>query len=433
MVVAWNKLLWGTGPIDRLLLIVTVALLPMQANIPTFKGMGVLFFVFAGLIVYQLFVRPRILFRTAQHPVFLTGFIFLGIAFIFETVQGHSSYSGILRIGFMMIGGVLLASLCRDRRALESGMYGYILGGVILSALLVFTTQGRLNPSEAGGDFYEASVQRGKVFQGNPLKDNLNTMSFFAAQSAIVAIALALGETRFFQRYVLFGLSAICIMGTLIPMSRSGLVILVMSSGLALFSYGVMRPRVILAVGVLAAIALAWMPAMMWDRLTISTEKTQMSNYLQDSRVDVFQTVMKYFPEYAITGVGEGNYYGEWGSQRDFRQGNGQVMNPHNSYARVLINWGAIGLIAFLMFVWQVYRCLPTSKPRDPLKICLRALALAVFLWLFLIDTIQAKEFSMILGFLVAADLWVWPRKRGINTGARRVRHDTGVSSSPSK
>ena len=417
-----------TGSLDRFLLMGTVAMLPMQANIPTFGGMGVLFFIFSGLLVYQLFVRPNALFRTAKHPVFLTGFSFVCVAILLETMHEDSAYSSIVRIGFMLVGGVILASLCRDRSALVSGMYGYILGGVVLSCLLVFTTHGRLNAmDDATGDFYEASVQRGAVFSNNPLKDDLNTMSFFAALGAIVGIALALGEKRFFRRFTLFGLSTICVVGTIIPMSRSGLGILVICLGVALYSYGVMRPQVILVVAVLAVTTLVWMPAIMWDRLAISTERLQVTDDYKDSRVEVYQASLNHLSEYVITGVGEGNFYGKWGQRSDFLQKNGAITSPHNVYARVTINWGLMALAAFLILVWQAYRCLRIGSRTDPLWPCLQALALAVFLWLQVIDTLEAKEFSLILGFLVAADLWIWPKKRLTNKVDRGARHDTGV------
>ena len=436
-----NKSVVRTKSLDRLFLCGTVALVPMQANLPTFGGVGVLFVVFMILIIYQLMIHTGAFIRTAQHPVFLTGYAFLGIAGLFETLHGNSAYSGIIRIGFMLIGGVIIASLCRDRRALVAGMYGYVLGAVVLSFLLVFTTHEKLSASEATGDYMDASVQRKAVFAGNPLKDDLNTMSFFAAEGAIVATALALGKKHLFQRYLLFGFGAICMAGTFIPMSRSGLLILVISLAVIVYRYGIMRPQVILAVGGIAVTTLLWMPSIMWDRMTVSTERQQVTGDYEDSRVHVYGSFIKYLPEYVITGVGEGNFFGKWGEETDFANEKGKVVSAHNSFARVTINWGVMGLVVFLMLIWQAYRCLRKGYYTDPLHTCLLALGVAVFLWLLFIDTLEAKEFSLGLGFLVATDLWVWSRRQVtkkatlegkiLHSSNRRGCRDTQVFSLP--
>ena len=153
---------------ERWLLLFTIALLPQQSNLPKPGGFSLLFILFGLLIAYQVVCRPSILLRTARHPVFKAAYLFVGTALIVDMLHGNAAYYGIFRILFMLIGGILVASLCRDRQALLYGMYGYVIGATVLSGLLFATTYGKLGILAATGSFHDASYQRILLFADNP-------------------------------------------------------------------------------------------------------------------------------------------------------------------------------------------------------------------------------------------------------------------------
>ncbi len=398
--------------IERLLLMVTIAMVPQQSNLPKPGGFSLLFILFGFLIFYQVACRPGIFLRTARHSVFVAAYIFVGVALIIEILHGNAAYNEIFRIVFMLVGGIVIASLCRDRKALLYGMYGYVAGSVVLSGLLFATTYGKFGSLSSSGSFHDVSFQRVQLFANNPLQDNLNTMSFFAAQGAIVAMVLTLTAKTSFGRYASLILSLSCIAGTLMPLSRSGVMILVLGFGAVLWVYGIMNFRVITMAAILGLVVMAWVPDAVFSRFRLTSEKHQ-SGEFQDSRTHVYAAVVKRIPEYVLFGVGMGRFYNEWGKQNEFRTPGGAVVGSHNCLAQVTINWGLIGLATFLMFIWRAYRCIPHRWGKDRLHLCLLGLAVSVMGWSMLMHDLQAKEFSLALGLLIATDLWM--RSQGLS------------------
>jgi hypothetical protein len=390
----------------------TLALVPMQSNLPRFLEFSSAFGLFGILLVYQVLCRPGILLRTVQHPVSCAGYLFISLILMIEIAHGSPAFYEIVRIGFMLIGAVLLASLCRDRRALFSGIYGYILSSALLSVLLLFTTYGKLGSAAPTNDFYSVSVVRANAFSDNPLQDNLNTMAFFAAQGAILAIALGLTAKTLRRRSVFLGLGILCIAGTFITMSRSGIVILVLAHAAILYVYRTMRPKIFIAGTIIAVVVAVCLPNVVFSRLSYSTETSAVIGGYKDSRVPIYKEVIERFPEYILTGVGMGNFSGDWGKQTKFNMGK-FISGAHNCLVQVTINWGLIGLIAFLGLMWQAYKCIPRRGSTDPLQFCILGLAVAASVWSMVIHNLEGKEFSIALGLLIAADLWIWPRNTG--------------------
>ena len=388
----------STAP-ERFLLMATTALVPMQSNLPLFLGFSSTFVLFGILLVYQVLCRPGIFLRTVQHPVSRASYLFIGLILMIEIAHGSPAFYEIVRIGFMLLGAVVLASLCRDRRALFSGIYGYILGSMVLSALLLFTTYGKLSSAAITDDFYNVSVLRKNAFSDNPLQDNLNTMALFAAQGAILAMALGLTAKTLRRQSVFLGLGMLCIAGTFITMSRSGIVILVLAYAAILYVYGIMRPKVFIAGTIIAVVIAVWVPNVVFSRLGYSTETSGVIGGYKDSRVPIYKEVIERFPEYILTGVGMGHFYGDWGRRTEFNMGGGLISGVHNCPAQVAINWGLLGLIAFLRLIWQAYKCIPRRGSTDPLRLCILGLAVAAVVWLMVIHNLEGKEFSIVLGY----------------------------------
>jgi len=225
----------------------TTATMPLNANFPTFQGFSSAFIILGILLVYQVLSRPGILFRTARHAVFLAGYAFIGLSLIMEIMHENPAFYGIFQIGFMLAGAVLVSSLCRDRRAFYSGLYGYILGCVILTAIVVLTTYGKVSSVSVTGDFSSTSSLRLNAFYDSPLYDNINGMAFFASQGALLTLIFVLNSTKRLQKFILLGISVLCMVGIFVTMSRSGLTIFVLASAAVFNTYGIIRPRFIIS------------------------------------------------------------------------------------------------------------------------------------------------------------------------------------------
>jgi O-antigen ligase len=133
-----------------------------------------------------------------------------------------------------------------------------------------------------------------------------------------------------------------------------------------------------------------------------------------ESRAELYTVALQHFPDYFISGVGAGNYFNKWGIQngfaiRSYKVGN-IVVGVHNSFLQVVINWGLIGLLAFLAVIWRAYRCLPKKiYAKDDLALGILGISVALALWLLQSHNFYIKDFSLGLGILVGARYWIWP------------------------
>ena len=394
-----------TTIVERFLLLATSSIVPLQSDLPKFRGMSMAFIIFAISTGYILLGRLGILVRTLRHPVFLAGFAFVGIGLVMEFLHDSAGFFYIWRIVLMLLGAVLVAALCRDRQATLWSMYGLLGGSLVLAGLLCLKTYGIVSMAKVE-TAQDADRLRIAMIQSDQLQANLNAMAYSTAQGAVVALALALTATTSRRRYVFSAIAAVCVFATFLPMSRTGLVVLAVSCVAVAYARGIARPRVIIAALILTVGVLVWIPKGMFSRFTVLTE-TKTSQH--DSRVRVYSAVIKRFPEYGLAGVGISHFWGDWGRHTEFAKDSGEVSGAHNCFAQVTIYWGLGGLLAFLIFVWQAYRCLPKRCGVDPLRLSLLGLAIPAFVLTLFSHGLEAKEFSLALGILASAPLWLWP------------------------
>ena len=391
-----------TTRIERFLLIATIVVLPLQDYIPPMAGFSVLFIVFVVLATYVFLNRPGAVARTWRHPTFMAAYVLLVLAFLIESSHPESSYNEIIQTGLMIAGGVIVASLCRDRQAMRTCFYGYLVAGVWMSVLLCLTSYGVLIEASAT-DFTEASRIR-EAANDLPSGWNLNSMAYISAQAAMVALVLALTATSSLRRNLLLGATLFCAISTFLPMSRGGIMILVLSCGAVLRAYGV-NVRVIIAALVLGAGIFLLAPHVVFSRLTFSTEVREGK---MEARAQIYSAALDRFPEYALTGIGVGNFWESWGFFNGFSIGR-HVYGAHNVFFQTTIYWGLGALLALIMVLVQAYRCLPKSTGGDPLTLCLVGLSVCLLLRMLVIHSLFAKEFSLGLGLLIGSRCWIWP------------------------
>jgi hypothetical protein len=322
-----------------------------------------------------------------------------------ELTSPHADLSEIARIVQMVAGAIAVASLCRDLPALRSVCYGYLLAGVWLSILLIMSAYGVI--SAAGTtDFGEASKLRQEAFAESPLYANLNTMAFGAGQGAVVALCWALVAPAAASRFLAMGLGLLCVVGAFMPLSRGGVVILMISCVSVMYAYGLRHAKVILMVMLLGAMIVMVVPQSVWSRMSFTFEEHEGK---REGRARVYQAAIDHFPEYVLTGVGAGNFYSSWGRRSQFSKMNGRVVGSHNCLVQVTLYWGILGLTAFLLIYWRAYRCVPRFCKREATALAVAGLGISVLLYSMVIHNLYAKEFSIALGLLAGAHRWIWP------------------------
>ncbi len=410
-----TKSRYATNRIEQLLIMATVTLLPLQEYVPAVGGFSVMYLLFAGQAAYILAKRPECLAQVWLHPLLLAIYVFLCIGYLIEMSHPYSYYGEIFQMIQSFGGAAFLASLCRDRKALRYAMYGYLGSGLIFAFNLLFYSYGSLNAASAV-DYGEADRIRDAVFSENPLEYNLNGMAFFTAQATAVACALALTARSRMPRFVFLGVAVASFVATFLPMSRSGIGILLAVCATTVFAYGITRIKTLVAGILLVATMLVLVPGAVFSRLTFSTEVDQFGR--MEGRAQIYTAFFHHLPEVALTGVGTGNFLTAWGHQSLYAKSRGGVSGAHNVFFQMVIYWGVSALVGLGAIIWQAYQCLPGRYRDDGLAIGLLAVSVSLLLWSLTVHNLYAKEFSIGVGLLVAAQHWIWPQA-GLTQRAR--------------
>jgi O-antigen ligase len=146
-------------------------------------------------------------------------------------------------------------------------------------------------------------------------------------------------------------------------------------------------------------------PHVVFSRLSFSTEVREGK---MEARAQLYSAALESFPDYALTGVGVGNFWDSWGFFNGFSIGP-DVYGAHNVFFQIAIYWGIGALLALIIMLVQAYHCIPKGRTRDPLALCLLGLSVSLLLKMLVTHSLFAKQFSLGLGLLVAAQCWIWP------------------------
>jgi hypothetical protein len=400
-----------TARIERFFLIAIIVLVSQDRSLIAGFSLSSVVFFMCG--VYVLLRRPRPLARVLSDRLFVTVYILLGLASLIEFFHPAASYSEIFRITQMFVGAIIIASLCRDRSALRAAMHGYLIAGVWLSAQLFLTSFGVLGGATAT-DFEEASRLRQEVFKDA----SVYFSSLVSINAAVVALASTLTARAPHRRYLYLTIAVFCAIAGSLTLSRSAVIMLIGSLATVVFASGVKRGRTIFIVAVTGAAIFMLIPDVVWSRFTLQMD-TQRGHH--EARVRLYIAAMENLPDYVMTGVGAGNFWGAWGRQTNFHVGTQSVSGAHNVFLQVIIYWGLPALLTLIAVVWQAYRCFPRRCGADVLSLQLLGVSVAALIMSFSMHSLYAKDFSLVLGLLVGARCWVWPRG-GLQTATRKRR-----------
>jgi hypothetical protein len=393
-----QRIQYPTTAIERFLLLATIVLLPIEDDMPTVAGCSLLFIMFALLAGHLFLNHLRAAGRTWLHPVFLSGYALFAAGVLIESGHPYSNYSDLVRFGLMIAGAVVVASVCRDKQAMQASIYGYMIGSTWLSAFLFRSMYHGLAIAVAT-NYDEASNIRETISDTMTMEANLNNLALLTAQGAVVALALALTARSFLQRCVFLGVSVFCLVGTFLPMSRGGILIAAGSCAAVLLSYRAKRARVFVIGLVLGAAVLMWVPHVVFSRLDVSS----------GDREKTYTTTIEQLPKYIAIGIGSGNFWESWGVEHGFTAYSGKALGPHDIFIAIMIYWGLPGFFALLALIWQAYRCVPKGCGNDPLALCLPGLGISLILMMLFSHGFYDKWYSLGLGLLVAARFWIWP------------------------
>jgi O-Antigen ligase len=413
LVVITRRKYTPTTRVEHLLLLLSIVLLPLEEALPGIGDFSFAFLLFAISSIYIILQRFGSITQVWNHPVFLASYVLIFIGLVLETYSPFASYKEIIRIAQMYIGAVVIATLCRDTRALRVCIFGYILVGIYLALYLFVFFYGGLQGATAT-DFNEASRVRAEVFQDESLGVNLNRLPFFIAQGIAAAIAIALTSRSTFARYSLFGITTLCFIASFLPLSRGGTALTLMTCMAVVLAYGRANRGasfqrfiqiIVLMLG-LGMCMLLWVPQSVFSRLTVPATAPDGT---ADARTKVYEAAWVHLPEYGLTGVGSGNFWGPWGRRSGYSRSGRGVLGAHNCFIQITIFWGLPGLLSLISVVYYAYKCLPKEYGNDPLRLAVFGVVVALFGLMLVMQSLAFKGFSFGLGILVGTQRWIWP------------------------
>lgn len=394
-----------TNSFERLLLLLTIAVTPILDTLPSLGEFSIAWIWFTAIGGYVLLERSRALQRAWQQRIFLVAYCFIAAGVVMEMLHPNPDFRDLIRFVQTIGGAVIISALCRDRRAMQAGLYGFLLLACLLTAVLLVTSYGDLRAADVEG-FEEASQLRGSVYRREGVEDllkDLNRVSFLCGLGALVALGLAAKSPR--NNLIWFGVAIFCLLGTFLPLSRSGILIVGLAGLAILFARRGKGVEALFAVIVIAACLYAIAPTAVFERFR--TYDSQPGKV--DLRQKIFEGILRSLPEFYLSGVGTNDYWNGWAVQKGIATRANKPLGAHNSMFQVWIYWGLPGLLTFVALLWAAYRCLPRGCGRDVLALCLLGLALAMVIRLSFTHAFYVKDFTAVAGLLAAARLWIWP------------------------
>ncbi len=404
----------GTVPIpastlpERVLLVVLVVFLPFDDRFGA-GGVGVTVAVFAVLGLIVGFNRGSCLVRVAVHRRALPAFLFLLVTLTIEFFHPLPSITWWVRVAEMVLGMILIGSVCRDRRAIRAVLYAIVGVALVLGLPLTVETYGSSQAITAS-DFTESSQARSGLLSGTVLAANgINVVGTLMALGCAVAAGLSLTVGDFRGRVLLIGTFCLLLLATFLSFSR-GAVLAAIAGGLGALLYhrSSLSSRAVRVLFLIATFILL-VPAVILPRLTFSGENQAGK---PESRSVMLDLCIQTAPEYLPVGVGSGNFWEKWGIEHGFNIYSDSVDGVHNGYLQTAIQWGLPGLAGFLLMLIGIARCLPPRRQVDPFGPSLAALFLALSVTLLVAHNIYDKYFAVGFGIILGYGVWMRPAPR---------------------
>jgi len=322
-----------------------------------------------------------------------------------ETLHPFASYEFIFRYLNMTLGIFCIAVLCRDQTAMDVALFTFVLASALQSVILISGSFHLLSGFNALG-FYDASKARIEAFEELFLRGNLNEISYFSSIGAMMGMIWIYYEKNKWIRWMLIALTVPSILGVFFPASRTGALIFFASTLIFIYKTKVKISRWILPTGFLILLLVFAIPDVIWVRLSSLMHFSELQE--SDSRTKVFSAIITHIDQYALTGVGAGNYWHGWAVSAGItnRFTTDIAMAAHNAYFQLWMYWGAPALIAFIALVWLFAQAVHRNITGDRLKSSLFIFSLMLPMIFLFYHSFYHKSFSIGLGMLIGSRFW---------------------------
>ncbi len=231
----------------------------------------------------------------------------------------------------------------------------------------------------------------------------LNANAFaMSASTAFFLMMFAMKSSQFSKLHKIFLILMIllAVYGLLSSGSRSGLIGFLLGVTIITF-YSPLRnmsvfwlPAIFLIFTILLT---AFVPEQVFHDISKRLSIERMASDRGAKRLDIWDAYLKHTEKYVFQGVGLNK-----GTEVVTQEFGGRERATHNLFLKILVEFGAIGLVLFVLGISQIFKIILSVRGK-PLE---RAIILALFIsWLvnvFFHDFLTSRDTWIILGFVCA-------------------------------
>jgi putative inorganic carbon (HCO3(-)) transporter len=323
-----------------------------------------------------------------KHP------IFVAMAF-FVLIQGFSVYYGggraiVDMTLFWLPYAVFVAAsvmLIRDVKSLYQFLAGMLAGAsvVIFYGLYAVATH---SPKLAGN--------RAGAYG---MYENHNDYTFIIVMTMPFAYMLISYAKSRFSRVLLIGYVAACCLGTVLSLSRGGIIALVMMFAMLTWATTTGGRRVM----TLSVLMVFGLGVIGWQ--FAARDANQAGHYstedAKNSRYELWRAARKVFEAHPVLGVGSGRF-SEHAQEYAELSGDQKGKVTHNTYLEVITGSGLLGFVSFMAMLWHIVKESTRRRPPGSLGVPMQikiACAVSILALLFR-AMLDAKTYDWSFFFL---------------------------------
>ena len=231
---------------------------------------------------------------------------------------------------------LLVVALASSRRAIQKLLWAAMSGVVLLAGFAI-----------SGASIF--AVYGGRAYASASYDPNDVAMMMVCTLPLAAFTAVA---SRGIARVIAAGVGLICLVATILTMSRGGFIGLLLVAILLLFRLGTagIAPRLCVLVTLVVCLA-ATAPAKYWEVMSTIWAPDFRGEYLQSGvfpRLELWKRGLQLFIENPLTGVGIGMYEVAEGLSHG---GRGKWSAAHNSFLQLATELGLVGFTLFVALI----------------------------------------------------------------------------------
>jgi O-antigen ligase len=393
-----------------------------EAFFPDFNiaGNGVVFLCFIPFLVLTIVKNPGAFAFAARNMVIIGLALFIISCGLIESFHTNSDYTDVIRSFFMALSIPLFAVwVARDIRYFYIIIYSFVTYCAVI-VLNLCSVDPREIMASGGGDSLRADILDKAFFFFN-----LNGAGYLAGTAAFLLFLLLKRAKSTVNKYLLIILLILSTYVLFICVSRSAYLNFTILLLVYFYKSGIrLKPHhYLVMLGVVSLVVssnLNGIEDILFSRFgDISLEDVESD----DSRSRLYSKLIKHADEAFVSGVGEGNYYGDWGlnseiaKQRyDYELGTMTYYVPaaHNSIFQILYYWGFFPVLVYILIFILLYLYLPKNNKDLPVMICFLLFSSTLTL-VVLSNNFNNKDFAMIFGLIIGLKMNMDSRKHQLH------------------